>query len=178
MHWWGISKADYATYWNSIKHYYSETKLIGTRTRTTSSFSFCNKSEALVQHSETTGFRVAILPLRRQFVQPAHFEHLVTGGSVEAGVGGNIRHGVGHGFCVLRGNFALVHRGLLLWHQQVPLVQSHLGHNASALVHSGVFILVQVADKRRRRRHFLFGYLRPNCLFSVGTLLELTVSSF
>lgn len=129
----------------------------------------------------TLGFRVAVLPLRREFVQPAHFEQLVSGGTVEAGVGRNLRHGVQHRVRRLRVHFALrhVHRGLLrcsrqaLWRHQWSLVRRHLGQNAGALVHGGVFALVQVADGRSRRRDFLFGFLWTNRLFSVGTLLQL-----
>lgn len=129
------------------------------------------------QRNDSTGFRVAVLPLRRQFVQPAHFKHLVTRGAVEAGIGRNIRHGVQHGICRLRGHVALVCRGLLLWHHQMPLVRSHLEPNSGALVHSGVFTLGRVAGDRSRRRHFLFGYLWSNCLFSGGTWLKFIVFS-
>lgn len=143
----------------------------------TISFSLCTESEALVQRNDTRGFRVAVLPLRRQFVQPAHFEHLVTRGTVEAGVGRNIRHGVGHRICRLRVHVALVRRGVLLRRQRVSLVQSRLGHNGGALVHGGVFTLVRAADNGRRR-HVLFGYLQSNCLFPVGTRLKLILFRF
>lgn len=138
-------------------------------------------------------FRIVISPLRWQFVQPAHFEHLVSGGSVEARVGRNIGHGVSgpvpQRVCRLRVQFALHDfQRAILWArgsssnsqalrgQQVPLVQTSSGQNAGALIHRRVFVFVRVGSRRSRRGHFLssflwFSLVQPH-LFSVETWLN------
>lgn len=138
-------------------------------------------------------FRIVSSPLRWQFVQPSHFEHLVSGGSVEARVGRNIGHGVSgrvpQRVCRLRVQFALhdFQRAILrakgscinsqaLRGQRAPLVQTSSGQNAGALVHCRVFVFVRVGSRRSRRGHFLFSFLWFSLVqplfFSVETWLN------
>lgn len=124
-----------------------------------------NSSNDLRQHGD--------LPLRRQLVQPTHFEHLVLGGSVEAGVRRDVRprrdpQSAGG----IRVEVTLHHRqrsvlgargrrahGETLGVRRETWVQAGSRQNAGALVHRGVVVLVGVGERCSGGGNVFLGFL-------------------